>query len=368
MCVWGVTDIFYVYPCRRCFIPLLRPPPALTPRSLWSHGLRALRLVGGEGDAREVYEKWVDTLSALDAREFVEVVASQPRLATLFSALADDGEVMHVVGQLLAQQGPATQLGRCFLVCCLEFYLVPEGGPFSALGRLDSQEGAVAVKVIKLLLAALAGAGVDLEPVVGPCLVKLVERCVRAAAREAEPLGYLQVWWVEGGRVAGAGGEGLSKEGCVFWGDNWWGLEGGDLTPVSIPLLHRYTIPQSHYPTTPQSLLHPLAKEASQLTPSDMLHTHTFPLPPPPALAPPRCCAPSSSWPTPPAPPTCPLAAASCRRCVRSWPHTWRPASPCSPQCCRDPTHRCAGQQGGRAGQGRAEGCVGQSVVCGRGV
>jgi transformation/transcription domain-associated protein len=62
----------------------------------------------------------------------------------------------------------------------------------SLLENVHSKEGAAVLKLVKLLLPSLSNYE-DLDQLVAPQIVRLVEHCMRCATRSSQPLGYLQI-------------------------------------------------------------------------------------------------------------------------------------------------------------------------------
>ncbi|GFR40173.1 hypothetical protein Agub_g730, partial [Astrephomene gubernaculifera] len=147
---------------------------------------------------KDSYETFADVFLQLEPRDLVEVVSG--RLPDLFSALLEDKEAVHVVMHLLSGTGSAglgAQLPgqtanpacRVVLAVLLEFMVNHQ---LPLLSSVTSEEGALALKLFKLLFAFVSNYH-DMEPVLLPHLTRMMDKALRAAVSEREAAGYMQL-------------------------------------------------------------------------------------------------------------------------------------------------------------------------------
>ncbi|GAX77356.1 hypothetical protein CEUSTIGMA_g4802.t1 [Chlamydomonas eustigma] len=163
----------------------------------WSSGLQSLKVAlyvssstepaalssSSAGGVKETYEQFAEVFTCLDTRDFVEVVGSN--LERFFKGLVEEGELMHVAAHLLLN--PATS--RSFLVMLCRF-LTAEKLPL--LANTKTKEGAITLKLFKLLFTAFVTSNLEVESLLSPILVVLMGRVTRLLASEQDITGYLQ--------------------------------------------------------------------------------------------------------------------------------------------------------------------------------
>ncbi|KAL6756896.1 hypothetical protein V8C86DRAFT_2435829, partial [Haematococcus lacustris] len=163
--------------------PVARASPSLM--WMWHHALPCLKLVAYQTEAREVCEKFVETFSGMEPKDFVEVLV--PNLDAMFPCcpLEDSELVMHVAAHLMAH----AQFGRPFCCHLLDFL---SASRLHLLEQHEEPQGALVLKLIQLALGAVSNMeGPDV--LVAPLVLRLLEACMKAATASAQPAGYLQV-------------------------------------------------------------------------------------------------------------------------------------------------------------------------------